>query len=86
MHHVRRLILATASAEYCRSELDRLPVIRVIERYDLADRSSERSLVDGLKEAWAVVAGSERYSDRVLQALRGLRAIVRWDGLETQLM
>ena len=78
MPDARRLILATASAEYCRSELDQLPGIRVIERYDLADRESERSLVDGLQDAWAVVAGSERYSAKVLQALGGLRAIVRW--------
>jgi D-3-phosphoglycerate dehydrogenase / 2-oxoglutarate reductase len=74
----RRLVLTAASTEYCREELDELPGIEVIERYDLADDSGEGPLADGLAGAWAVVAGGERYSPRVLQSVNGLRAIVRW--------
>jgi phosphoglycerate dehydrogenase-like enzyme len=74
----RRLVLTAASTEYIRSDLDQLPGVAVVERYDLADASPEQSLTDGLRGAWAVVAGGERYSPAVLGAANGLRAIVRW--------
>jgi phosphoglycerate dehydrogenase-like enzyme len=74
----RRLVLTAASTEYCRDELHELPGVEVIERYDLADDSSEQPLADGLTGAWAVVAGGEHYSPAVLHGATGLRAIVRW--------
>ncbi|HEY1517750.1 MAG TPA: phosphoglycerate dehydrogenase [Solirubrobacteraceae bacterium] len=74
----RRLVLTAASTEYCRDELQELPDVEVIERYDLADDSPEQPLADGLTGAWAVVAGGERYSPAVLQGATALRAIVRW--------
>jgi D-3-phosphoglycerate dehydrogenase / 2-oxoglutarate reductase len=74
----RRLVLTAASTEYVRGDLDQLPGVDVVERYDLADEAPENLLSAGLRGAWAVVAGGERYSPNVLQHVNGLRAIVRW--------
>lgn len=78
MADTRAVVLTTSNAEYCRGELDELPGVRLIERYELADSVDARLIVEGLEGAWAVVAGSERYSRAVLDALPELRAIVRW--------
>lgn len=49
----------------------------VIERYDLVQVSGEDDLAKALHGAWAVVAGSERYTARVMEHALGLRAIAR---------
>ena len=75
---VRKIVLTTGSAESARAELDGLPGVTFVERYDLADTEDEGALVEGLDGAWAVVAGSEVYSRAVLGSLSELSAIVRW--------
>ena len=42
----RRLVLTAARTEYCRDESHDLPSVEVIERYDLANHSSEQPLAD----------------------------------------
>jgi phosphoglycerate dehydrogenase-like enzyme len=49
---------------------------RVRVRHDLA-RASAAELAEALADAWAVVAGSERYGRAVLESCRGLRALAR---------
>lgn len=78
MTESRRVVLTTSSATYGRDELDQLPGIRLVERYDLGNLPSEQELADALNGAWAVIAGSERYTEGVFRATPGLRAIVRW--------
>ncbi len=74
----RRLVLATAAAEHIRHELEQIPDLSVIPRYELAAADEDDVLARGLDGAWAVVAGGERYTRRVLEAAGGLRAILRW--------
>jgi phosphoglycerate dehydrogenase-like enzyme len=49
----------------------------VLERFDIPATASEALLIDALDGAWGVVAGGERYTDRVISSLPSLRAIVR---------
>jgi D-3-phosphoglycerate dehydrogenase / 2-oxoglutarate reductase len=74
----REVALTTTAAEHFRAELEQLPGVRLRERYELAESADERALIGGLAGAWAVIAGSERYSRGVLERLPGLRAIARW--------
>ncbi len=74
----RKVVLTTASAEHCRCELERLSGVTVLERYELGGSQDEALVSDGVRDAWAVIAGSERYGRAVLQSARSLRAILRW--------
>ena len=74
----RRLVLATASGAALVAQLEQRRDVEVLERFDLADSTDEARLTDGLAGAFAVVAGSERYTRAVFEALPDLRAIVRF--------
>jgi len=49
----------------------------LVERFDLDATHDEAALVAGLAGAWAAVAGSETYTERVLSSLPELRLIIR---------
>jgi phosphoglycerate dehydrogenase-like enzyme len=72
-----RIAILTSRAAALTPALDRLGGVEAVERFDLGD-AAERRLVEGLSGVFAVVAGSERYTRRVLEALPELRAIVRF--------
>lgn len=74
----RNLVLTLRAAERIRPELEQLPAIGVIERYDLSHSGDDDVLARGLAGAWGTIAGSEHYSRAVLEAVGGLRAILRW--------
>ena len=74
----RRIVLTTDAAREIAPALRARGDAEVLERYDLADILDEALIIDGLAGAFAVVAGSERYSRAVLEALPALRAIVRF--------
>jgi D-3-phosphoglycerate dehydrogenase / 2-oxoglutarate reductase len=78
MSATREIVVATASAAGARDELDRIPEISVVERYELSRGGAEDVLARGLDGAWGVVAGSEPYTRRVLEAVPQLKAILRW--------
>ncbi len=78
MSATRSLVLTTESAARTRPELDQIPGITVIERYDLAHADRDDELVRGLDGVWATVAGSEHYTRGVLEALPELTAIFRF--------
>lgn len=75
---VRRVIITTASAERARSAIEEIEGIEVAVRYELAQERDAGALARGLAGAWATVAGSEPYTDAVLQATPTLKAILRW--------
>jgi D-3-phosphoglycerate dehydrogenase len=75
---MRIVMLTTESAELARAELEQIPEIRLVERYDLAHTSDEDALVRALDGVWATIADSELYTGRVLEALPELKAILRW--------
>jgi D-3-phosphoglycerate dehydrogenase / 2-oxoglutarate reductase len=72
------VVLTTPSAELRRRDLERLPGVTVRERYELVGTQDEQLLAAGVEDAWAVIAGSERYGRVVFEAVRGLRAVLRW--------
>jgi len=72
------LVLALGAAERARPELEQIPEITVVERYQLSSAREDDVLVRGLVDAWGVVAGSEPYTRGVLEALPDLKAIFRW--------
>jgi phosphoglycerate dehydrogenase-like enzyme len=74
----RTVVLTTESAGRTRPELDQIPGISVVERYDLAHAGNDDEVVLGLDGAWATVAGSERYTRSVLEATPDLKAIFRF--------
>jgi D-3-phosphoglycerate dehydrogenase len=74
----RRLVIATASGAALVAQLEARRDVEVVERFDLADSADEARLAEGLAGAFAVVAGSERYTRAVFEALPDLRAIVRF--------
>jgi len=73
-----RVVLLSSLAKLGREQLDPLgAAFELVERFDLDATHDEVALVDGLEGAWAVVAGSETYTQRVLASLPELRLIVR---------
>jgi phosphoglycerate dehydrogenase-like enzyme len=52
--------------------------LEVVERFDLDDLADEASLLEGLHDAWAVIAGSEPYPRSLVERLSSLCAIARW--------
>lgn len=75
---IRRLVLTASAAELCRAEFDQLPDVEVVERYDLSDTADAERLMEGVADAWAIVAGSEPYTRETFGAAPRLRTIVRW--------
>jgi phosphoglycerate dehydrogenase-like enzyme len=74
----RRVVLLSSLAKLGREHLVALEApFKLVERYDLDATHDEAALMVGLVGAWAVVAGSETYTERVLSALPELRLIVR---------
>ena len=49
----------------------------LIRRHDLAGVAREDALIEALGGAWAVIAGNERYTRRVLESAPDLRVIAR---------
>ena len=74
----RTLVLATRGIERVRDELEQMPGITVVARYELADATSDDELIGGLDGAWATVAGTEHYTREVLEATPALKAIFRF--------
>ena len=82
-----RVVLLSSLAKLGREQLDPLKAaFELVERFDLDATRDEVALVDGLEGAWAVVAGSETYTERVLSGLPQLQLIVRcgvgFDGID----
>ncbi len=79
MPATRNVVLATGTAEYAAQQLERIPGIEIIKRYELSSAHAD-GLARGLAEAgaWAVVAGSEPYTRAVFDKSPGLEAILRW--------
>lgn len=74
----RRLLITTESAERIRSELEQIPGLDVVARYELAHAGGDDELVSGLQAAWATIAGSEPYTRGVFERLPELTAVLRW--------
>ena len=74
----RTVVLATGTAEYAAKELERIPGIEIVKRYELASTLDDAALANGLDGAWAVVAGSEPYTREVFDKTPTLEAILRW--------
>jgi phosphoglycerate dehydrogenase-like enzyme len=74
----RTVVLALGAAERARAELEQIPGITVVERYEVSSAHDGETIISGLDGAWAVVAGSESYTRAVLGALPALKAILRW--------
>lgn len=77
----RQVVVTAGVARHQMDEL-RAPLgdsgLEVVERFDLDDGADEASLLQGLQDAWATIAGSERYSRSLLERLPLLGAIARW--------
>ena len=74
----RTVVLAIALAERIRADLERIPEIGVVERYELSQTRDPEVVAKGLAGAWAVVAGSEPYTREVFSAAPDLKAILRF--------
>jgi D-3-phosphoglycerate dehydrogenase len=74
----RTVVLALHAAERVRDELEQIPEIETVERYELSSSHDDETLITGLAGAWAVVAGSEPYTRGVLEATPELKAVLRW--------
>ncbi len=72
------VVLALGAAERIAAELEALPEVTVVKRYDLANAREDEVLALGLDGAWAVVAGSEPYTRGLFAATPELKAILRW--------
>jgi D-3-phosphoglycerate dehydrogenase / 2-oxoglutarate reductase len=72
------VVLALGAAERVAAELEALPEVTVVKRYELASAREDEVLARGLDGAWAVVAGSEPYTRGVFAATPELKAILRW--------
>jgi D-3-phosphoglycerate dehydrogenase / 2-oxoglutarate reductase len=78
MQRKDRVVLVSEIAGLGREHLRPLEQrFELVERYELDSIHDEQVLVDGLDGAWAVVAGSETYTDALLTRLPDLRIIAR---------
>jgi len=75
---VRRVVVAAPNARELPERLRRVGGLEVVERFDVANTSSEQLVIDALAGAWGVVASSEPYTASVFAALEELRAVVRF--------
>jgi phosphoglycerate dehydrogenase-like enzyme len=80
MTSTRTVVLATGTAEYAAQQLERVPGIEVVKRYELASAHADGALGRALADsgAWAVVAGGEPYTREVFAAAPTLEAVLRW--------
>ncbi|MBV8221202.1 MAG: hypothetical protein JO325_22280, partial [Solirubrobacterales bacterium] len=80
MPATRTVVLATRTAEYAAEQLERIPGIEIVKRYELSSAHADDELGRGLAEAgaWAVVAGSEPYTREVFDKTSELAAVLRW--------
>ncbi len=80
MPATRTVVLATGTAEYAAHQLEGIPGIEIIKRYELASAHADGALGRELAEAgaWAVVAGGEPYTRKVFEAAPTLEALLRW--------
>jgi D-3-phosphoglycerate dehydrogenase / 2-oxoglutarate reductase len=74
----RTVVLALGAAERIAAELEALPEVTVVKRYELAGAREDEVLARGLDGAWAVIAGSEPYARGLFAATPELKAILRW--------
>jgi phosphoglycerate dehydrogenase-like enzyme len=76
---MKRVLLVCQMDPAVSSRFDRLIDLGfdLVRRQDLADHGDEADLAAALDGAWAVIAGNERYSERVLAAAPDLRLIAR---------
>lgn len=76
---MRKVVLLSQVARHAQAELAvlRSSSFEMVDRTELDESVSEDQLISALAGAWAVVAGGERYSRRVIEALPTLRAIAR---------
>jgi D-3-phosphoglycerate dehydrogenase len=76
----RRILVLTTGAARAREGLDRLAAdgVAVTWATDLGDTFDPAVLAAGIDGAWAVVAGSEPYTEDVFARVTGLRAIARF--------
>jgi len=81
---VRTVVLTIQGAERIRAELDEIPEIDVVARYELGGIKDPAVLarglggVEGPGGAWATIAASEPYTREVFAAVPSLEAIFRW--------
>lgn len=75
----RKVVLLSRVARYTQPELLALERsgFDLVDQTGLGDTATEEQLISALAGAWAVVAGGEQYSRRVIQSLNALRAIAR---------
>ena len=75
----RKVVLLSRVARHAEAELALLERsgFELVDRTALGESASEDQLISALAGAWAVVAGGERYSRRVIEAVPTLRAIAR---------
>ena len=76
----RTVVLATGTAEYAAQQLEQIPGIEIVKRYELSSAHADGALGRALADAgaWAVVAGSEPYTREVFDKTPELEAILRW--------
>jgi D-3-phosphoglycerate dehydrogenase / 2-oxoglutarate reductase len=76
---VRRVLLTAAFDPSVEGLFDRLRdgPFELVRRHDLAGSAAEDALIDALHGMWAVIAGNERYTRRVLESAPDLRVIGR---------
>ena len=72
------VVLTIGAAERVAAELEALPDLTLVKRYELASAREDDVIARGLDGAWAVVAGSEPYTRGVLAGTPELKAILRW--------
>jgi D-3-phosphoglycerate dehydrogenase len=85
---VKRVVLIANFDRSVDMRFDRLSDfgLALTRRPDLAGTGTEEQLIQALDGAWAVIAGNERYTSRVLASVRDLRVIARpgvgYDGVD----
>jgi phosphoglycerate dehydrogenase-like enzyme len=75
----RRILITERTYSYATEQLRRLSDagFELVERHDLAPPVTEQDLALGLRGAWGVIAGGERYTREVLRTAHTLRVIAR---------
>jgi len=74
----RTLVLTTGVAEHARSELETIPGLTVVARYELSRAREDDVIARGIAGAWAAVVGTEPYTRGVFEATPRLEAVLRW--------
>jgi D-3-phosphoglycerate dehydrogenase len=74
----RTVVLTIDNAERIRAELEGMPQISVVARYELGGARAPDVLASGLDGAWATIAASEPYTRELFSQAPDLKAILRW--------